>query len=73
MTNENPIVIEDREELIYMLSEAASLEHMIMCQYLFAAFSGAFAKSREPVGPDVSAGAAIHRPGSPPQLSRMLR
>lgn len=39
MTNENPIVIEDRNELIYMLSEAASLEHMIMCQYLFAAFS----------------------------------
>ena len=39
MANENPIVIEDREELIYMLSEAASLEHMIMCQYLFAAFS----------------------------------
>ena len=24
MTKENPIVIEDREELIYMLSEAAS-------------------------------------------------
>jgi hypothetical protein len=39
VTKENPIVIEDREELIYMLSEAASLEHMIMCQYLFAAFS----------------------------------
>src|SRR5712692_11384187 len=39
VTRENPIVIEDREELIYMLSEAASLEHMIMCQYLFAAFS----------------------------------
>jgi len=39
MTQENPIVIEDREELIFMLSEAASLEHMIMCQYLFAAFS----------------------------------
>lgn len=39
MTQENPIIIEDREELIYMLSEAASLEHMIMCQYLFAAFS----------------------------------
>ena len=39
MTQENPIVIEDREELIYMLSEAASLEHMIMCQYLFATFS----------------------------------
>jgi Ferritin-like len=39
VTKENPIVIEDREELIYMLSEAASLEYMIMCQYLFAAFS----------------------------------
>jgi len=39
MTEENPIIIEDREELMYMLSEAASLEHMIMCQYLFAAFT----------------------------------
>ena len=39
MTQENPIKIEDREELIYMLSEASSLEHMIMCEYLFAAFS----------------------------------
>lgn len=36
---ENPIVIEDREELIFMLCEAAELEHMIMLQYLFAAFS----------------------------------
>ena len=39
LTQENPIVIEDREELIFMLSEAAELEHMIMCQYLYAAFS----------------------------------
>lgn len=39
MTSENPIVIEDREELIFMLSEASQLEHMIMLQYLFAAFS----------------------------------
>ena len=39
MTQENPIVIEDREELIFILSEAAALEHMIMCQYLYAAFS----------------------------------
>lgn len=38
-TSENPIVIEDREELIFLLSEASQLEHMIMCQYLFAAFS----------------------------------
>lgn len=36
---ENQIVIEDREELIYMLSEASQLEHMLMCEYLFAAFS----------------------------------
>ncbi len=39
MTTENSIVIEDREELIFMLSEASQLEHMIMLQYLFAAFS----------------------------------
>jgi hypothetical protein len=30
MTTEPPIVIEDREELIFLLSEAAALEHMIM-------------------------------------------
>jgi hypothetical protein len=39
MTQENPIVIKNREELIFVLSEAAMLEHMIMCEYLFAAFS----------------------------------
>ena len=33
------MVIEHRDALIYMLSEAAELEHAIMCQYLFAAFS----------------------------------
>src|SRR5499427_5667431 len=36
---EAPFVIEHREALIYMLCEAAELEHAIMCQYLFAAFS----------------------------------
>ena len=36
---EAPFVIEHREALIYMLFEAAELEHGIMCQYLFAAFS----------------------------------
>jgi hypothetical protein len=36
---EKPIVIEDREELIFLLSEASQLEHMILCQYLFASFS----------------------------------
>ncbi len=39
MIQENPIVIKNREELIFVLSEAAMLEHMIMCEYLFAAFS----------------------------------
>jgi hypothetical protein len=33
------IVIEHREALIYTLSRAAELEHAIMCQYLYAAFS----------------------------------
>jgi CDGSH-type Zn-finger protein/truncated hemoglobin YjbI len=36
---EEPFVIEHREALFYMLCEAAELEHGIMCQYLYAAFS----------------------------------
>jgi hypothetical protein len=36
---ESRIVIEHREALIYMLCLAAELEHSIMCQYLYAAFS----------------------------------
>jgi hypothetical protein len=36
---EAPFVIEHREALYFMLCEAAELEHGIMCQYLFAAFS----------------------------------
>src|SRR5499426_3051888 len=36
---EAPFLIEHREALIYMLCEAAELEHGLMCQYLFAAFS----------------------------------
>ncbi len=35
---ENPIVIKNREQLMYMLCEAATLEHMVMCEYLFASF-----------------------------------
>jgi len=31
--------IENREELIYTLGKAAELEHLIICQYLYAAFS----------------------------------
>src|ERR671934_1333956 len=44
---EAPFVIEHREALIYMLCEAAELEHGIMCQYLFAAVS---LKQREDEG-----------------------
>jgi hypothetical protein len=44
---EAPFVIEHREALIYMLYEAAELEHGIMCQYLFGAFS---LKQREDEG-----------------------
>jgi hypothetical protein len=36
---EAPIVVENREELIFLLSEASELEHMVMLAYLFAAFS----------------------------------
>jgi Ferritin-like len=38
-TPEAPLVIEHREALIYLLCLAAELEHAIMCQYLYAAFS----------------------------------
>jgi hypothetical protein len=44
---EAPFVIEHREALIYMLCQAAEVEHGIMCQYLFAAFS---LKQREDEG-----------------------
>lgn len=36
---ETPIVIEHRDALVYLLYEAAELEHAICCQYLFAGFS----------------------------------
>src|SRR5690348_18246604 len=36
---EAPFVIEHREALIYMLCQAAELEHGIMCQYIFAGCS----------------------------------
>ena len=31
--------IKDREELLFLLSEAAEFEHAVMCSYLFAAMS----------------------------------
>ena len=36
---ETPIDIRTREELIFLLAEAAEIEHNLMCCYLFAAFS----------------------------------
>jgi hypothetical protein len=36
---EAPIVVENRDELIFLFSEASELEHMVMLAYLFAAFS----------------------------------
>lgn len=50
-----PFVIEHREALIYMLCEAAELEHGIMCQYLFAAFSLKQDASEELSGPELGA------------------
>lgn len=38
-TPPDALKIEDREELMYLLGEAAELEHGILCTYLFAAFS----------------------------------
>src|SRR6266516_2454859 len=37
--SERRLVVEHREHLWYLLAEAAQLEHMIMCQYLYAGFS----------------------------------
>lgn len=39
MGAEPPIVIENRKELTYLLCLAAELEHGLMCEYLYAAFS----------------------------------
>jgi hypothetical protein len=39
MRGEPVIVVGDRKELTYLLSQAAELEHGLMCEYLYAAFS----------------------------------
>src|SRR5579862_9931 len=39
MSAEPDIVAEHREELIALLTEAAEIEHGLMCCYLYAAFS----------------------------------
>jgi hypothetical protein len=48
---EPPIVVANRKELTYLLSQAAELEHALLCQYLYAAFS-----LRVGTGPGVAAG-----------------
>jgi hypothetical protein len=39
VSGEQAIVVEHRKELTYLLCQAAELEHSLMAQYLFAAFS----------------------------------
>src|SRR4051794_33151842 len=39
MTGEPTILVERRKELTYLLSQGAELEHSVMCEYLYAAFS----------------------------------
>jgi hypothetical protein len=39
MVQEPAIVVANRKELTYLLSQAAELEHGLMCEYLYAAFS----------------------------------
>ena len=55
---EAPFVIEHREALIYILCQAAELEHGIMAQYLFAAFS---LKQSEAEGLTDAEAAAVQR------------
>jgi hypothetical protein len=38
MATERAIHVDTREDLIYLLAEAAEIEHNLMCCYLFAAF-----------------------------------
>jgi hypothetical protein len=48
--DEPPIVVGNRKELTYLLCQAAELEHAVMCQYLYAAFS-----MKEPGDPTLTA------------------
>jgi hypothetical protein len=38
-TDNQPVRVNDREQLIYLLTEAAEVEHGLMCSYLYAAWS----------------------------------
>ncbi len=39
MATEPPLIIANRKELTYLLCQAAELEHGLLCEYLYAAFS----------------------------------
>jgi hypothetical protein len=39
MTEQIDISVNDREELLYLLTEAAQFEHVVMCTYLYAQWS----------------------------------
>jgi hypothetical protein len=57
MTAEQPLEIDSREELVYLLGEACELEHGLMCEYLYAQFSSSGPPTR------ASRGAACPGPG----------
>jgi Ferritin-like len=69
---EAPFVIEHREALIYMLCEAAELEHGIMCQYLFAAFSLKQAAAEGLTGAELAAAARWRKQVSHVATQEML-
>src|SRR3990172_1073648 len=52
------LVLQHREALVYTLGKAAALEHLVMCQYLYAAFS---MKDREDDGLAPEQLAAVRR------------
>ena len=73
---EAPFVIEHREALIYMLCQAAELEHGIMCQYLFAAFSLKQSTDEGLTSEELEAASPTRSPTSPPRrccISRWCR
>ena len=56
--SEAEIVTGSREQLLHLLAEAAEIEHMLMCSYLYAAFS---LKRRDESGLTDAQGEAIER------------
>ena len=56
--SEPEIVVEHRAELAYLLTEAAEIEHGLMCCYLYAAYS---LKDRDEPGLSADEGAAVAR------------